>query len=127
MVFNFLAFDSGNVVLFNFLLDTSSQKILDTSCSVKKFFLKNLQNSQENTCSRVSFLVKLQALLKKRLWHRCFSVTFAKVLETPFCIEYLWWLFCLVFNFCNQPLYQMLWWTGKRSIICFFDSMSSAK
>ena len=30
-------------------------------CSVKKVFLEMLQNSQENTCARVSFLIKLQA------------------------------------------------------------------
>ena len=30
-------------------------------CSVKKMFLKISQNSQENTCGRVSFLIKLQA------------------------------------------------------------------
>ena len=30
-------------------------------CSVKKVFLKILQNSQENTRARVSFLIKLQA------------------------------------------------------------------
>ena len=31
-------------------------------CSIKKvFFLEMLQNSQENTCARVSFLIKLQA------------------------------------------------------------------
>ena len=30
--------------------------------SVKKSFLEILQNSQENTCARVSFLIKLQAL-----------------------------------------------------------------
>ena len=30
-------------------------------CSVKNVFLENLQNSQENTCARVSFLIKLQA------------------------------------------------------------------
>ena len=29
--------------------------------SIKKVFLKTLQNSQENTCARVSFLIKLQA------------------------------------------------------------------
>ena len=29
-------------------------------CSIKKVFLKILQNSQENTCARVSFLIKLQ-------------------------------------------------------------------
>ena len=31
-------------------------------CSVEKVFLKILQNSQENTCARVSFSIKLQAL-----------------------------------------------------------------
>ena len=30
-------------------------------CSVKKVFLEIAQNSQENTCTRVSFLIKLQA------------------------------------------------------------------
>ena len=31
-------------------------------CSVKKAFLKIWQNSQENICARVSFLIKLQIL-----------------------------------------------------------------
>ena len=31
-------------------------------CSVKKVFLEISQNSQENTCVRVSFLIKLKAL-----------------------------------------------------------------
>ena len=30
-------------------------------CSVKKKFLKISQNSQENTCAKISFLIKLQA------------------------------------------------------------------
>ena len=51
-------------------------------------FLEILQNSQENTCARVSFLIKLQAvpatLLKKRFWHGCFPVNFAKFLRTHF-------------------------------------------
>ena len=46
----------------------------------KKVFLEISQNSQENNCARVSFLIKL----KKRLWHRCFPVNFAKFLRTPF-------------------------------------------
>ena len=32
------------------------------------------------------------SLLKKRLWHRCFSVNFVKFLRTLFFIELLWWL-----------------------------------
>ena len=31
-------------------------------------------------------------LLKKRLWHRCFPVDFAKFLRTPFFTEHLQWL-----------------------------------
>ena len=31
-------------------------------------------------------------LFKKRLWHRCFPVNFAKFLRTPFFTEHLWWL-----------------------------------
>ena len=57
-------------------------------CSVKKVFLEISQNSQENTCARDSFLIKLQAnpatLLKKSLWYRYFHVNFAKFLRTRF-------------------------------------------
>ena len=35
-------------------------------------------------------------ILKKRLWHRCFLVNFAKFLRTPFIKEHLWWLLLLV-------------------------------
>ena len=67
-------------------------------CSVKKVFLEISQNSQENACARISFLV---TLLKKRPWHWCFPVNFTKFLRTPFYLEHLWWLllhiFCLHF------------------------------
>ena len=60
-------------------------------CFVKKRLLEILQNSQEKTCARVSFLIKLQAsglkpatLLKKRLWHRFFPVNFVKFQEHLF-------------------------------------------
>ena len=51
--------------------------------------LKLSQNSHENTCARLCFLIKWQAwrpttLLKKRLWHKRFPVNFAKFLKTPF-------------------------------------------
>ena len=42
------------------MLEAVAQK-----CSVKKMFLEILQNSQENTCARVSFLIKLQVWEKK--------------------------------------------------------------
>ena len=51
------------------------------------------QNSQENTYARVSILIK------KRLWHRCFPVKFAKFLRTPFLTEHLQWLLLKAPNF----------------------------
>ena len=44
----------------------------------KVVFLIVSQNSQENTCARVSFL------LKKRHWRCCFPVNFEKFPRTPF-------------------------------------------
>ena len=50
-------------------------------CSVRKVFLEILQNSQENTCTRVSFLIKLQAcnFIEK---DTLAPVSFAKLLRT---------------------------------------------
>ena len=54
-------------------------------------FVEISQNSQENTCARVFFnkVARLRpvTLLKKRLWHRCFPVNFAKFLRTPFLLN----------------------------------------
>ena len=55
-------------------------------------FLEISRNLQENTCARLSFLIKLEALLKKRLWHRRSPVNFVKFLRTGFLTEHLWWL-----------------------------------
>ena len=49
-------------------------------CSFEKVFLRISQKSQPAT------------LIKKRLRHRCFRVTFAKFLRTPFLTEHLRWL-----------------------------------
>ena len=49
-------------------------------------FLEILQNLQENTCARVSFLIKLQVLD----CHMCFPANFAKFLRALFFTEHLW-------------------------------------
>ena len=69
---------------------------------VKNVFFEISQNLQENTGAfhsghvRVSFFIKLlpQAcnFIKKRLWHRCFPVNFAKFLGTPFLQNTSGWL-----------------------------------
>ena len=55
----------------------------------KKMFLEIWQNSQENTCAKVSFFNKVAGLscassLKNRLSHRFCPVNFAKFLRIPF-------------------------------------------
>ena len=58
-------------------------------CSIKKAFLEISQNSQENTCARVSYFeIKIPSTQK----HRRFPANFVKFLRTPFYIEHLWWL-----------------------------------
>ena len=62
-----------------------------------KNLLKNLDQNLEvgkdydNENDRSS--LRPGTLWKKRLWHRCFPVNFAKFLRTLFFIEHLRWLF----------------------------------
>ena len=41
-------------------MEKKTTEAVNQKCSVKKVFLKISQNSQENTCARISFLIKLQ-------------------------------------------------------------------
>ena len=56
-------------------------------CSVEKVFIDILQNSQENTCARVSFLTKLQA---SKTLVQVFSCEFCKISRNTFFKEQLW-------------------------------------
>ena len=49
-------------------------------------FLEISQNSQENTCARVSFLIKLQArnFIKKEILARVFSCEFCEISKNTF-------------------------------------------
>ena len=83
--------------LFKWVYQFRESKAVAQRYSVKTVFLKFSQSSQENICTRASFLikasfiVKLQAdaKLKKRLRYRCFPVNFAKFLRKPADIEHL--------------------------------------
>ena len=54
--------------------------------SVKKVFLEISQNLQENTCARVSFLIKLQAcnFIKKETLAQVFSCEFCEISKNTF-------------------------------------------
>ena len=63
---------------------------------MKNVFSEVSQNSQETTCAWVFFNksagLRPAVLLKKRLWHRCFPVNFAKLPKILFLKEHLRWL-----------------------------------
>ena len=83
---NFSTLKCKSVLIFS-ISNSSIYRSSHRRCSVKKVFLEISRNSQENTCTRVSFLIKLKApaaLLKKRLWQKCFPVNFVKFLRTLF-------------------------------------------
>ena len=60
---------------------------METQKQPLEVFYKNVcQNLQENTCARVSFIIRLKAssfqlYLKKGLWTRCFPLNFTKFLK----------------------------------------------
>ena len=56
-------------------------------CSVKKVFLEILQKSQENTCARVSFLIKF---IKKETLAQVSYCEFCETSKNNFFTEQLW-------------------------------------
>ena len=85
-LFNNLRFCLPN--LSSLLLTLLQSEAVVRWCSVKKVFQQILQISQENTCSKDAFLMKLQiyilTLSKQRFRHRCFFVNSGKFLIKPF-------------------------------------------
>ena len=63
----------------------------------KNGVLKNFAKFTEKQLCQSIFFNKVAGLrpatfLKKRFWHRCFPMIFAKFLRTLFLTEHLWWL-----------------------------------
>ena len=79
IIFLLSSFVDFNLLLLSkmILVRVPRKQAVGRMCSVKKVFLEISQNSQENSCARDSFLIKLN---------------FAKFLRAPFFKEHLWWL-----------------------------------
>ena len=67
-----------NELILHFL-EKIKTEVVSQKCSVKQMFLEILQNSLENTCARVSFLIKLQACNFTK------NETLAQVFPCEFC------------------------------------------
>ena len=74
----------------------------------KKVFYEMPQNSLENACVRVSFLINslFSTLLKKRLWRRWLPVNFAKFIRTSFLQK--------TFGGCLWSLQSLLIFRGRK-------------
>ena len=62
--YNTIVYDELKYVADNNMHDMLNFYLIEAvvlTCSVKKVLLEISQNSQKNTCARVSFLIKLQA------------------------------------------------------------------
>ena len=116
-------------------------------CSVKKVFMGISQNSQENTCARVSFLIKLQASGTVDRWflseHLFLQNTSGMVFLPNFSFDLLYYLhnykFVYSINSCNRIVKAELeiscatprlnWILLKRNIVksCgYYDNMVRA-
>ena len=103
----------------------------------EKVFLNISQNSQENTCARVSFLIKLQdsacSFIKRETLVQMFSCEFCEIskntfsyrtpLDDCFCLMkcysviliLLWWNLSTTFFFINNQKFKQ---SPQKSLIC---------
>ena len=90
-------------------------------CSVQKGVLKNFTKTTGKHLCQSLFLNKVAALrpatlLKLRLWHKYFPVSFAKFLRTPFLKEHLQRLLLYAIKLMLTPFSLFaLFWFAKRN------------
>ena len=82
----------------SFVIISANTEAISQKCSTKNAFLQISQNSQENTCARVSFL-------KTQL----FSCDFCEILKIAFFEKHLRWLFLVNSNKNDNSHWQVLW------------------
>ena len=72
------------------------QKPLPEVFCEKRFLKNSAKVTGKHLCQSLFFNkvagLRPATLLKKRLWHRCFAVSFGKFLRRYFFMEHLWWL-----------------------------------
>ena len=76
-----------NTVMYGLETFTTLIRSSHRRCSVKQGALRNFAKfTGKHLCQRLFFhkVFNKASLLKKRLWHRCFPVNFAKFLRAPF-------------------------------------------
>ena len=112
---SYLNFLSFSIVRISLLVEAEEKRnmtarVMFLQKQSPRVVLRNFVNLKKNTCARVSLIIKLQTsdlqVIKKSLWHRCFTVNVAKFLRKHFVTEHLWWL--LLFLLSNTSRYNTL-------------------
>ena len=88
LTFFFRKYEPGRSYFESSSTTRSTYRSSHQRCSIKKLFLKFSQNSQGNTCARVSFLIKLQVepcnFVKKETLTQAFSCEFCEIYNNTF-------------------------------------------
>ena len=121
MLFLFLSLDITNLIMHYktlrkpWRISCGSTEAVFRRCSVKKVFWEISQNSQKNTCTRTSFLIKLQApacnLIEKGTLAQVFSCEFWEISKNTLCYR--------------TPLVAAFGSTVSKSHICPIIHLSS--
>ena len=102
---------SHSLTLLKYLINETVKSETASRCVLcKKVFLKISQNSQENACSRVSFLINVGqacSFIKKETLTQVFACEFCKISKNTFFTEHLWTTPSLSFNFVFYELHEM--------------------
>ena len=91
-------------------------------------FLEIPQNSQENTCTRVSFLIQLQAwtcnFIKRETLTQVFSCEHYEISKNTFFIKHLWWLLLNQkrFSFFYKPTISLRSKIRNCCYLCHFSN-----
>ena len=106
---NVVIFNNKSFKLFNFdccNFSSTTYRSNHWRWSVAKGVLRNFARfTGKHLCS-----LRPATLLKKRPWHRCFSVNFAKFQRKPFVTEHLRWL---LLNILFLSLFEKTAWKLK--------------
>ena len=110
---SFRSFDScailyNSVCYAGFLVPEAVTQI----CSVKNVFLEILQNSQENTCARVSVLIKF---FKKETLAQVFYSEFCEISKSTFFTEHFRWLLLWFILVASIIVTLVSWFSRHRS------------
>ena len=90
-------------------------------CSIKKVLLKISLNSQENSCARVSFLIKKSLFIKKETLAQEFSCEFCETFKNTFLFRTP--LVAASVNVCNSTQLPLISIYQKRSTSHNLESM----